>query len=161
MKNLTILSVLIIWFLAGCDKYEPLIPSKDNTFPDFDYTSVYFPIQYPIRTIDLATDARLDNSIDLENKFHIGISVGGVYENTVNREVRFEYAPNLVPDSLRVVTSKGGVLDSVIILPSNYYDLTPASGSNVTIPAGEFSGLIEVQLRDEFFADPLSFANTY
>ena len=161
MKNLKILSILIALFLNGCDKYEPLIPSRDNPFPDFDYTAVYFPIQYPIRTIDLATDARIDNSIDLEHRFHIGISMGGVYENTMDREVRFQYDPDLLPDDLNAESSRGVTMDSILLLPPSYYELTPSSGSFVTIPAQEFTGLIEVQLNDVFFEDSLSLLNTY
>ncbi|MCF8379611.1 MAG: DUF5627 domain-containing protein [Bacteroidales bacterium] len=161
MKNLTILSLIIFWVLSGCDKYEPFIQSKENEFPDFDYTAVYFPIQYPIRTIDLATDARIDNSNDLDHKFHIGISIGGVYTNQQNREVKFEYAPYLLPDSFKPVTSLGSTLDTLIVLPSNYYEMTPSSGSFLTIPTQKYSGLIEIQLKDEFFADPLSYKNTF
>ncbi len=161
MKNLPILSILITLVLCGCDEFEPLISNKDKDFPDYDYTAVFFPIQYPIRTIDLATDARIDNTYDLEHRFHIGISMGGVYENTLDREVRFEYDPSLVPDGLRAVPSRGATLDSILVLPPEYYELNPSSGSVVTIPEQEFSGRIEVQLNDAFFEDSLSLLNTY
>ena len=162
MKNLTIFGILIILTCLGCDKFEPLFSSKDKTFPDYDYTAVYFPIQYPIRTIDLATDARIENSNDLEHKFHIGISMGGVYENKIEREVRFEYDPTLLPDGLRGVPSVEHTQDSMLVLlPQEYFELSPSSGSLVTIPVNEFNGLIEVQLKEAFFEDPLALTNTY
>ncbi|MCU0473133.1 MAG: DUF1735 domain-containing protein [Bacteroidales bacterium] len=161
MKNLTKFCLIITLLLSGCDKFDPLISSRDNSFSDFDYTAVYFPLQYPTRTIDLSTDARIDNSVDLEHRFHIGISMGGVYKNTKERKVRFEYDPSLLPDNLRALSSRGKTIDSIILLPSAYYELISSSGSFVTIPEQQFTGLIEVQLNDAFFEDSLSLLNTY
>ena len=44
--------------------------NKENDFPDYDYQTVYFPIQYPARTLVLG-ESRSDNSIDLEPAFNI------------------------------------------------------------------------------------------
>lgn len=161
MKNLTRIGALLALLFSSCDKYEPLINSRDNPFPDFDYTAVYFPIQYPIRTIDLATDARINNAVDLEHRFHIGIAMGGLYENRIEREVRFEYDPSLLIDSMQAVPSQGATLDSILLLPEEYYQLTPSSGSLVIIPEQSFNGMIEVQLTDAFFEDSLALLNSY
>lgn len=161
MRKLYIFVFIITLFVSGCDKYEPLISNKDKSFPDYDYTSVYFPIQYPIRSIDLATDARINNSIDLQYKFHIGISMGGVYNNNLERRIKYEYAPDLLPEEFNAQSNYGEIINSIKVLPPEYYTLSPPSGSLVTIPAGQYSGLIQVQLTDGFFADSLSFKNKY
>ena len=123
-------------------------------FEDFDTQSIYFPVQYPIRTISLGNDL-VDNSLDKEHKFHIGVCVGGFYDNN-NRDwkVDFEVDPSLVPDNHLMRDSC-----MLKILPPSYYTLNPAG--NVTIPKGSFSGLIEVQLTDAFFEDTLSVTGRY
>jgi hypothetical protein len=125
--------------------------NKENDFPDFDYQTVYFPIQYPARTLILG-ESRSDNSIDLEHAFSIGVSVGGMYENTKERVVDIALAPELVEG----VTVEGRTLQ---ILPANYYE--SMEFSSITIPAGKFDGKIRVNLTDAFFTDPFSTAVNY
>jgi len=123
-------------------------------FENFDTQTIYFPIQYPIRTISLGNDL-VDNSLDKEHKFHIGVNVGGFYDNN-DRDwrVNFVVDPSLVPDG-HLMRDAG----TLIALPSSYYTLTPAE--SVTIPKGSFSGLILVQLNDAFFQDSLSITGRY
>jgi len=123
-------------------------------FDDFEQQTIYFPIQYPVRTISLGNDL-VDNSLDKEHKFHIGVCVGGFYDNN-NRDwrINFEVTTALVPDNY--LMRDAGTLK---ILPSNYYSLTP-SGS-VTIPKASFNGLIQVQLTDAFFDDSLAITGRY
>jgi hypothetical protein len=123
-------------------------------FDDFDEQTLYFPIQYPIRTLSLGNDL-VDNTLDREHKFNIGVCVGGFYDNN-DREwkVNFVVDPSLVPD--------GGLVrdgQTLKALPSEYYTLRPSS--TVTIPKGSFNGLIEVELADAFFDDPLSVTGRY
>jgi hypothetical protein len=123
-------------------------------FDDFEKQTIYFPIQYPIRTLSTGNDL-VDNSLDKEHKFHIGISVGGFYNNN-NRDwnVDFEVDPSLAPDG-RLMRNAG----MLKVLPSNYYTLNPSR--SVVIPKGSFNGLIEVQLTDAFFADSLAITGQY
>ena len=125
--------------------------NKENDFPDYDYQTVYFPIQYPARTLVLG-ESRCDNSIDLEHAFNIGVSVGGMYENTKDRLVDISLAPELVAGA----SVNGRPLQ---ILPSNYFE--SMEFSSITIPAGSFNGKIRVNLTDAFFADPLSIDVNY
>jgi hypothetical protein len=140
MKHAWIL-LLAAGCLAGCENQE-------NKFPDYDYNAVYFPFQFPVRTLSLGNDD-IDNSLDRELKFHVGITIGGMYENNRNWVVGYEVDESLC-DSLG---------DDVKALPASYYTLDPAN--EVTIPAGSFSGLILVQLTQDFLADTLSFGNHY
>lgn len=145
MKKLVFL--LLIIGLSACYNH-------DKMFDDYDVQAVYFPFQYPVRTLSLGND-RLDNSLDKQHKFNIGISIGGIYmENTKNWTVNFAVDNTLVPQYL--VNAKG---DTLRVLPAQYYTMNPAS--NVIIPKGSFSGLIEVQLSDAFFQDPIAIKGNY
>ncbi|NPA35839.1 MAG: DUF1735 domain-containing protein [Chlorobi bacterium] len=143
MKKILVLLTLVLTVI-GCN--------QEKVFPDYDYTAVYFPVQYPVRTLSLGND-RIDNSLDKELKFHIGISIGGLYVNKRSWTVSFIYKPELAKN---LQTADG---DTVMLLPEEYYTITPAD--QVVIPSGEFNGLMEVQLTDEFLDDPLAFGNHY
>ncbi len=124
-----------------------MVWSCEPQFEDFDYNAVYFPHQFPVRTISLGEDF-FDNSNDLEHKFEIGVVIGGMYENTSDWTVYFEVDETLA-DSL--LTSNG---DTIRALPASYYTLS--NDEYFTIPEGSFNGTIEVQLNDAFFQDSLS-----
>jgi len=117
-------------------------------FPDFDYTSGYFPYQYPVRTLVLG-DYIYDNTNDNYHKFLISAAMGGVYSNTQTREFDIALAPELC-NKVLFSSSK----DTIRLMPPAYYTLS--STSKLTIPAGEVNGSIEVQLKDAFFDDPLA-----
>jgi hypothetical protein len=141
MKNTAVLLVLITALLAACENQE-------KVFPDFDYNAVYFPVQYPVRTLNLGYD-RFDNSMDRELRFDIGVAIGGMYENKNNWSVSYVVDESLC-DNLG---------NDVKPLPQSYYSLSPVD--EVIIPSGSFSGLITVQLTETFLSDPLSTGNYY
>lgn len=146
MKNLNFIYLLaFITVLISCENQE-------IDFPDYDYTTVYFPHQYPLRTISLGED-RINNDLDQNLQFHIAPIIGGQYKNTQNWNVGFEVDESLI-DSL--YTDEGNVIQA---LPASYYTLNPTS--NVTIPAGDIRGMIEVQLTEAFLDDTLSYQNVY
>lgn len=127
--------------------------NRDIEFEDYDYTTVYFPFQMPIRTLILGDESVGDNSIDLEQAFTIGLTLGGVYENKKNRVVTIAYAPELAEN---IINTGSG--DTLMLLPETYYDADFLNEAqlDVTIPTGEFSGKTRIQLNDAFFQDPLS-----
>ena len=142
--------------LVGCT-------NQDQVFDDYTTQSVYFPLQYPIRTIVLGED-RIDNSIDLQKAFDIGVTVAGMYENKLDRTVGFELAPSLLPDvALGLDTVYGKDLNNLesqlSILPTNYYSLVP--DTKVVVPKGSLRGLIRVNLTDDFFNDPKAYSFNY
>lgn len=126
--------------------------NQDWEFPDFDYQTVYFAYQYPVRTITLGDDI-VDTSLDNEHKFRIMATTGGVYDN--KQDVVIEV---MVDNSLSegLLFSAGG--NDVITMPTNYYKM---SGENIVIPKGSLIGGVEIELTSDFFADPLSLRNTY
>lgn len=148
--------MLAALMLASCT-------NQDQEFDDFTTQSVYFPLQYPIRTIVLGED-RIDNSIDLQKAFNIGVSIGGMYENTSDRVVDFKLDPSIFPDvSMGKDTLYGKDMSNVnsklFILPANYYTMVP--DARVTIPKGSFNGLIRINLTDDFFNDPKAYKLSY
>lgn len=147
IKFIFLLSVLGLTLFTSCY-------NQDIAYDDYKTQSIYFPFQYPVRTLSLGND-RTDNSLDKQHKFNIGISVGGLYmENKKNWNADFQVVDSLV--SKYLVNVKG---DTLKVLPSKYYTLSPTN--NVTIPKGSFSGLIEVQLTDAFFQDPVAIKGNY
>lgn len=142
-----LISIITLGFLlTSCQ-------NENFSFPDYDYNAVYFPIQYPLRTLVLG-DSRSDNNLDKKLQFHIGVSIGGLYENKRDWKVSYKVDYSLVPPNL--VDQDG---DTIRVLPEKYYSLSPAE--TVTIPSGSFNGLILVQLTDAFLDDSLSVAGDY
>jgi hypothetical protein len=148
MKIRFIYMMLVAFLVFGCDNQE-------NEFDDFDTQNVYFPIQYPVRTISLLEDSRVDNSVDLQKSFNIGVSIGGLRENKSDRKVSVALAPELVQNAF---IGTGTAAKALVLMPSSYYTL---ASNEITIPAGSFSGTVKVQLTDAFFNDPLSTVTTY
>lgn len=144
-KILAFISVILV--MVSCN-------NKDITYPDYNYQAVYFPFQYPVRTLSLGNDL-IDNSLDKQHKFHIGISIGGLYAtNPKGWTVDYVVDNTLVENYLKNANN-----DTLRVLPASYYTLNPTG--TVTIPKGSFSGLIEVQLTDAFFADPIAIKGSY
>lgn len=146
MKN-KIFSVLVILLvsLSSCT-------NQDTEFNDFDYQSVYFAYQFPVRTITLGEDV-FDTSMDNEYKCRIIATLGGVNGNNKDVTIDVEVANPLTPGLL---FRPGG--DPIVAMPSNYYSLL---SDKIVISKGQITGGVDVQLTDAFFADPLAIKNTY
>lgn len=145
MKKILFLFILSVGSVA-CSNQE-------ITFPDFDYTTGYFPYQYPIRTLVLGDDI-YDNTNDNNHKFLISAVMGGVYKNNTDRVFRFE-----VDNSLCEKATFASTGQPIYPLPKEYYTLS--SPNELIIPAGEVNGNIAVQLTDAFFDDTLATKLTY
>ena len=141
-----IIGLIVPAMMASCHN-DPV------SYRDFKYNAVYFPLQYPIRTLILG-DSRSDNSLDKTLAFHIGVSIGGEYQNKKPWTVSYQLDNSLVPDGM--TTTDG---DTLHILPPKYYTLNPVG--SVAIPVDSFSGLILVQLTDAFLDDPLAITGQY
>ncbi|MDR1667807.1 MAG: DUF5627 domain-containing protein [Bacteroidales bacterium] len=147
MKKLIFISLLFA-VASSCH-------NADIVFDDYERQTIYFPIQYPVRTLSLGNDL-VDNSLDKNHKFNIGVNVGGYYNrNQQDWHVDFVVDNGLVPD-LHLLNNKGLTLKP---LPTAYYTLRPEA--TAVIPEGSFTGLIEVQLSDDFFNDPRALTGEY
>jgi len=132
------------------------------SFEDFDYTTTYFPYQFPVRTLVLG-DYFFDNTNDNSLKFKISMRVGGMYENGADWTVDYKLEPSLVTKLITAANTNDGKVtatsDTLKILPSSYYILSPLN--QVVIPKGSFYGSIDVQLTDAFLDDTLSAKTKY
>lgn len=146
MKKKVLYMILFAWVFAACQN-QPL------EFEDYDIQAVYFPYQRPLRTLSLGED-RIDNSLDKEGKFDIGVSIGGMYENKWDWTVDY-VVDNSITDN--VYTANDSL--QILPLPEQYYTLSPLN--TVTIPKGFYNGMIRVQLTDAFFDDTLSVTGRY
>ena len=147
MKQIKLFSILTIGILSV------LVSScrnQDFEFPDFDYSSVYFAYQYPVRTIVLGEDL-YDTSLDNQHKFEIYATMGGVYSN--DKQITIDVAvDNALTNNL--FYSAG---NPVMPMPANYYTLA----ANQIVLDKRLQGSVGVQLSDAFFADKNSLKNTY
>ena len=123
----------------------------DIEFPDFDYQTVYFARQTPIRTITLGDDV-YPTTLDNQHKCQIYATMGGVNTNKRTRTIQ------IVVDESLCSGRKFADGREVKAMPTDYYSL---SGNTITIPEGEIMGCVDVQLTDDFFADPASTETTY
>ncbi len=136
MKTKLLIVCLFSFFLVSCEKYEDFVN-------DFDYTTVYFAYQNPIRTV-------FSNNLQIE----IGAVMGGRRENNAVETVSYRIAPELLTDANIVGTKK------FTLLPEDYYTLS--SPGTLTIPKGDFLGKTKLTLNaDKFLQDPLAISNTY
>lgn len=125
--------------------------NDDWEFDDYEFQSVYFAYQGPVRTITLGEDV-FDTSLDNEHKCEIMATTGGVYENKSDVTIGIR-VDNSIAANMEFNT--GG---DIIAMPSNYYNL---ASDKIVISKGQITGGVQVQLTDAFFGDPLSLKNTY
>src|SRR3982751_901444 len=100
-KALIALAIASISMLTACMK------NNDVTHPDFDYQTVYFGTQFPVRTVELGEDLFIDNSLDNQRKVLINATTGGVRENKKDIVLNFSVEAALC-DRLFFPTDKGG-----------------------------------------------------
>jgi hypothetical protein len=139
--------VIAVGAITSCSK------NKDVSYADFDYQTVYFASQYPVRTVVLGEDLIVDNSLDNEGKVSIRATLGGARGNTKDVTIDFD-----VDETLCNNLYFSGTGGKIVPMPKAYYTL---ASKNITIPSGSILGGVEVQLTDAFFTDPLSLVNTY
>lgn len=152
MKNIAYIFLIFSMVFMSCE-------NEDWEFPDYDYQSVYFAHQYPVRTITLGEDI-FDTSLDNEWKFQILATTGGVYTNESSIIIDLEVDNSLVEGMVF-----DGTNNEIVAMPNDYYSIISNQGdggaSEMSIPKGSLTGGIEVQLTDAFFNDPLAIRNTY
>ena len=123
------LIVLLVVSLTGC--YD----SFDN---DFEYSTVYFASQKPLRTVIADTDM----------KIKVGVAIGGKRQVNAN-----DWASFAIDSSLLVGTT-------FTLLPSNYYKLANDSKMTNTNPNLAIAD-VEISFTEAFYADPNSYQKFY
>lgn len=145
------ISILITSFLLTSLAMLTSCENGDVEFGDFDYQTVYFAQQKPVRTITLGDDV-YPTDLDNEHRFQVLCTLGGIEKNKKDRHVQVTIDKSLCEG----VTFADGT--AVKALPDNYYQI---DNLNVTIPSGDIWGRLNVKLTDAFFADPMSAKLTY
>lgn len=145
MKKTHIIYSLLLLSIGACKNQE-------WEFPDYEYQSVYFAYQTPVRTVTLGEDI-FDTTLDNQHKIAIKATTGGVYSNNSDILIDFVIDNSLTTNAIFLSAEK-----DILPMPSNYYQL---SSNQMVIPKGELNGGIEVQLTDAFFADPLALETNY
>ena len=146
MKKSIYMSLMLLAAVAttGCK-------NGDQDFDDFEGgTTVYFPYQYPVRTILLGDGVEYSTELDNAHKFKVMGYGAGTYDS-------YEFTFNVAVEEglAQDVTFKDG--RPVTILPSSYYQL----GSTTSTYAGNRMSGVEISLTDAFFQDPASISQTY
>lgn len=146
---------LVIGLAAGVAVLSGCLKNKKVEFPDYDYQTVYFATQYPLRTLMLGEDEYVDNSLDKEHKVSIKATTGGVRDNKKELLLDFIVDPSYTNNAY-FPSDRGNA--KITPLPASHYQL---ASNQITIPAGSILGGAEIKLTDAFFQDPLSITNTY
>ncbi|MFD2034728.1 DUF5627 domain-containing protein [Belliella marina] len=145
MKNLVYISMIMLILNVSC-------VNDERDFPDFEYQTVYFAHQFPVRTITFGEDL-FDNSLDNEGKVRVMATLGGAYASRSDVLLDIEVDNSLTENLL--FTSGG---EPVRNMPSEYFQL---QDNQITIPRGRVTGGVEVQLTGAFFNDPDAIRNSY
>ena len=127
-----------------------------SEFPDFEYSTVYFPYQSPVRTLVLGEDDQVDNTMDNNHQFQIYATMGGVYQNDKNININVA-VDNTLCDRLKYLDAMGAVLGNVTALPADYYTM---QGSQIQLDKA-MQGAVTIQLTDKFFADTAAMTTKY
>ena len=147
----------ILKFICGIALVSSLWSCKngDQSFPGYEGGStVYFPYQYPVRTIVLGDDEYDVTQYDWNHKCQIKATFGGLPDGYGGSNGSITVA---VDESLcNNLYFEDGVTP-VKAMPSSYYQLSTTTLSF----NGTFNGATEVQLTDAFFNDPKSVETTY
>lgn len=136
---------ILLLLLAACN--------KSVTFPDYEYQTVYFAYQYPVRTITFGEDV-FSTELDNQRKCKIMATTGGVYYSKKDLSIGISVDNTLLGSGLLF----GAGQDEILAMPAKYYSL---AANNIIIPKGSLVGGVEVQLTDAFFDDPKAIKNTY
>ena len=142
--------LFILLAITGC--VFTSCENQDWEFPDFEYTTVYFAYQTPVRTITFGEDV-WDTSLDNQGQCQIMATIGGVYSNDKDRTISIQVDNSIVDD----ITFADG--SEIKAMPSNYYTLS--DNNKIVIPKGKLLGGVTVQLTDAFFADPEAASGKY
>lgn len=125
---------------------------------DYDYSAIYFPYQYDVRTVIVGEGM----------KIQVGVTLGGVQKNTTDRPVSFTLDNTLVTPAILTSMKSGATyiknavtsVSTLLPLPANYYSLS--STNTMVIAKGQHSGYVTLAVDSaKFLADPLTLNGNY
>ena len=119
-----------------------MVSCYDSYIYDFTYTSIYFPYQQDVRTFVVGEGMKIE----------VGAALGGVRDNTRDRNVSFTLDNALITPaalaSLKAASQpyiKGPATPVVTLLqlPANYFTISDAS--TMIIKTGQYSGTVTIK----------------
>jgi hypothetical protein len=135
-----------------------LVSCYDDYIEDFGYNAVYFSQQTNVRTFVVGEGMQIK----------VGVALGGVRENTFNREIDFILDNNLLTDQILTTMKEGAShikdyvssVPKLLPLPADYFILS--NNSKMIIPKGDHKGVITVKADSaKFLADVKTLAANY
>jgi len=135
-----------------------LVSCYEDYIKDFDYSSIYIPLQLDVRTFVVGEGM----------KFDLGVELGGVRENSKDRIVSYQVDNSLItPAALAqlkgaaaYISAAMAPVSTLLPLPATYYSLS--NTSQFIIKSGEHQGKITVKPDSaKFLSDPATIVPTY
>jgi hypothetical protein len=119
-----------------------MVSCYDSYIYDFTYTSVYFPYQMDVRTFVVGEGMKID----------VGAALGGVRENTIDRNVTFAFDNSLITPTLLAnmkaasqpyIKIPATPVTTLLPLPANYY--TISNPNTMVIKTGQHMGAVTIK----------------
>lgn len=142
MKKIIALIIVAVAMFACYDDY----------ILDYEYNAVYFPYQIDVRTFVVGEGMKIE----------VGVDIGGIRENLVDRKVGFKLDNSLLNAAMlnRFKTASNAYIKDPVAnvtelkqLPSNYY--TISSSNTMIIKKGEHMGSVVIKPDSAvFLGDP-------
>ena len=126
-----------------------MVSCYEEYLKDYPYTAIYFYLQQDVRTFVVGEGMKIE----------VGASLGGVRQNTIDRNVDFILDPTLVTAArLALMKSsswahiKGPTtpVTALQVLPTNYYTMTPST-TTMVIKAGWHGGTVTIKVDSTNF----------
>lgn len=118
-----------------------MVSCYEDYIHDYTYTGIYFPYQVDVRTFVVGEGMKID----------VGVGLGGVRENAIDRNVQFSFDNTLITPALLVkmkgatqsfIANSTAAVTSLLPLPSNYY--TISNPNTMVIKAGQHMGAVQI-----------------
>ena len=146
-------------FLAFIVVSIAMVACYPDYITDYTYSGVYFPYQTDVRTFVVGEGMKIE----------VGVTIGGIIENTRDRNVSFILDGTLItPERLNIfkTAANGYIKDPVSTvtafkqLPSNYYSIS--SSNTMVIKSGQHMGSVVIRPDSSIFlGDPATKVATY
>lgn len=142
--------ILPIVMIASC---------YDDFVKDYDYGAVYFTYQVNVRTLVVGEGM----------KIQVGVALGGIKENTVERIVNYQLDNSLINDetltamknsSAAYIKNSVSSVTQLELLPESYYRLS--DNEKFVIEKGQHAGVVTLKADSvNFLADASTLTATY
>ncbi len=144
MKKILAIIVLSIVMVSCYEEY----------LKDYPYTGIYFPLQQDVRTFVVGEGM----------KFQVGVTLGGIRENTFDRNVSYTLDNTLITAAqlAKMQSASQGYIKAatadvttLAAMPSNYYTITPST-TTMVIKTGFHHGTVTIKADSAaFLADSI------